>query len=242
MSDRQNLLGGNSEAAGTATNGSSGESRTELKRQTLSNLYSGTAIPVQIGLLLVIGSVLYGVLTTPIILFSYHPIFNSLGFFLLGQGILVTQPEPRSAAQKQVGGEIHGVLNSLSVLAYCIGAGVILYNKEKNHAEHFYSWHGTFGIITYVALVLVMLVGAAQFWWPTEVFGSVHKGRAIYKFHRVGGYLVWGLTAFTILLALESDFNQNALHISYYTVAPGLALVAVFFFKRANFSRMKIFG
>lgn len=236
MSDRQNLLGNDTHTA------SAGESRKELKSQTLSNLYSGTAIPVQVGLLVVIGSVLYGVLTTPIILFSYHPIFNSLGFFLLGQGILVTQPEPRSAAQKQVGGEIHGILNSLAVLAYTTGAGVILYNKEKNHAEHFYSWHGTFGIITYVALVLVMLVGAAQFWWPAEVFGSVAKGRAIYKFHRVGGYLVWGLTAFTILLALESDFNQNALHISYYTVAPGLALVAFFFVKRANFSRMKILG
>lgn len=212
MSDRQNLLNGEATA-----------SRSELKQQTLRNLYDSTAIPVQIGILLVVGSVLYGVLTTPIILFSYHPIFNSLGFFLLGQGILVTQPEPRSAAQKQVGGEIHGALNSLSVLAYCVGAGVILYNKEKNHAEHFYSWHGTFGIITYVALVAVMMVGAAQFWWPVEIFGSLHKGRAIYKFHRVGGYLIWGLTAFTILLALESDFNRNALHISYYTVAPGLA-------------------
>ncbi|KAG5363151.1 hypothetical protein CJU89_2310 [Yarrowia sp. B02] len=234
MSDRQNLLG-------NETNGHT-ETPQELKQQTLRNLYTGSAIPVQIGLLLVVGSVLYGVLTTPIILFSYHPIFNSLGFFLLGQGILITQPEPRSAAQKQVGGEIHGALNSLAVLAYVTGAGVILYNKEKNHAQHFYSWHGTFGIITYVLLVLVMLVGAAQFWWPAEVFGSVHKGRAIYKFHRVGGYAVWALTAFTILLALESDFNHNALHISYYTVAPGLLLVAVFFYKRANFSRMKIFG
>lgn len=199
----------------------------ELARDVVSNAYSRkAAVFVQAGLLILITSILYGIFTHPIIFwFAGHPIFNSLGLVFLAQALLVTQPAPLSGEHKTVGGQIHGVLNTTSVLMFLGGFSFIFYNKHSHGAEHITSWHAVFGITTYSLLAVALLVGVAQFWTPILVFGSIERAKSVYKYHRMAGYFILLLISCTILLALDSDYNNNVLHIPYWSVVPAVALV-----------------
>lgn len=64
-----------------------------------------------------------------------------------------------------------------------------------------------------------------MYWFPVGVYGSIEKAKSLYKYHRLAGYFGLSLIAFTTLLALDSDYNNNVLHISYFIVVP--AIVAV---------------
>lgn len=198
-----------------------------LAREVVSNAYSRkAALAVQGGLLILLTSIFVGLFTHPILfLFVGHPILNSLGFVALAQALLITQPAPLSAEHKAVGGKLHGILNTTSVLLFLGGFSFIFYNKHTHGADHITSWHALFGITTYSSLVVVLLVGIAQFWAPVEVFGSVEKAKSIYKYHRTAGYVVLALISVTILLALDSDYNNNVLHIPYWSVVPAIALI-----------------
>lgn len=199
-----------------------------LAKKVLENTYnSPTAIAVQIGLLVITLSVLYGLFSNPInYVFVGHPILNSVGLFFLAQSLLVTQPPPQSGAHKTMGGQVHGILNSISIMCFLAAFTLIYYNKQVNNANHITTWHALFGIATYVLLIGAFFVGMAQFWFPEEVFGSVNKAKAFYKYHRLTGYVILALASATTLLALESSYNVNVLHISYWTVLPGTMLVA----------------
>lgn len=200
---------------------------TSLATKVLENTYkSPTAIAVQAGLLLTTITIFYSLFTNPInYLFIGHPVLNSFGLIFLAQSILVTQPLPTSAAHKTMGGQVHGILNSLSAVLYMAGFLLINYNKQANNAAHITTWHARFGITTYGLLAGAFGVGIAQFWFPVEVFGSVAKAKGFYKYHRLTGYAIVVLASVTTLLSLESSYNVSVLHIPYYLVVPGLAIV-----------------
>lgn len=199
----------------------------DLAAEVLKNAYSRKAVLyVQAGLLVLVLTILYAIFTHPIIFFfAGHPIFNSLGLVALAQALLVTQPEPLSPEHKVIGGALHGVLNTASVLLFLGGFSFIFYNKHIHNSDHITTWHATFGITTYTCLAVVMLVGLAQFWAPVLVFGSVERAKTVYKYHRIAGYFTLGLISFTILLALDSDYNHNVLHIPYWLIVPAVALI-----------------
>lgn len=205
------------------------EDNAVLAQQVLQKAYSRkAAIVVQAGLLVFLVSIFVGIFTHPVIFFfAGHPILNSLGLVALAQALLVTQPPPQSASHKTVGGQLHGVLNSASVLLFLGGFSFIFWNKHIHNAAHITTWHATFGIITYAFLALVLLVGVAQFWAPIAVFGSINRAKSIYKYHRAAGYVTLTLISFTILLALDSDYNNNVLHIPYWSVVPAVAAIFV---------------
>lgn len=184
------------------------------------------AILVQVGLLVLLISIFIGLFTHPInVYFIGHPILNTLGLVALSQALLITQPAPLSPEHKTLGGKIHGTLNSASILLFLGGYTSIFYNKHIHKANHITTWHALFGITTYAFLGLVFLVGIAQFWTPVLVFGSVENAKKIYKYHRIAGYFTLGLISFTILLALDSDYNNNVLHIPYWSIVPAIAAI-----------------
>lgn len=207
------------------------DSHTELHQSLTSDIVRSAysqprAILIQLGLLVLVISVLLGIFTHPVIpLFAGHPIANLSGFVFLSQALLVTQPTPHSSSHKVAGGQLHGVLNSLSVILFLTGWAFIFANKHVHNAQHITTWHATFGIATYVLLCVVLLVGVAQYWLPVLVFGSVDNAKRVYKYHRAAGYLTLSLIAFTILLALDSDYNVNVLHIPYWSVVPALIVI-----------------
>lgn len=180
---------------------------------------------IQLGLLGIVATVFYSLFTHDVILFTGHPILNILGLYALGNGIAVVQPAPLSAAYKTVAGALHGVLNLISTLLFVAGFSVIFYNKHIHNAPHITSWHAFFGIVSYVFLVVIMLFGAAIYWLPETLFGSVNKAKSFYKYHRLAGFISLLLISLTILLAIPSDYNQNVLHINQYVLALSLFLV-----------------
>jgi uncharacterized membrane protein len=207
---------------------SESEEKYYLSRDIIREAYKvKNAIVVQAGLLVLLVTIFIGLFTHPINgYFIGHPILNSFGLVALSQALLITQPAPLSPEHKTLGGKIHGILNSTSVVLFLGGYTSIFYNKHVHNANHITTWHALFGITTYVFLGLVLLVGVAQFWAPILVFGSIDNAKKIYKYHRIAGYVTLGLISFTVLLALDSDYNNDVLHIPYWSVFP--AIVAIF--------------
>lgn len=206
---------------------SESEEKYALAREVAQRAYARkAALVVQAGLLVLLISIFFGLFTHPVIFFFVgHPILNSLGLVFLAQALLITQPAPLSGEHKTVGGQVHGVLNTTSVILFLGGFSFIFYNKHIHKASHITTWHAVFGITTYTTLALVLVVGVAQFWAPITVFGSIDRAKSVYKYHRIAGYFTLGLISCTILLALDSDYNNNVLHIPYWSVVPAVAAI-----------------
>ncbi|VVT50791.1 uncharacterized protein SAPINGB_P002881 [Magnusiomyces paraingens] len=184
------------------------------------------ALIVQAGLLVLVLTILHAIFTHPIItFFAPHPILNSLGLVFLAHALLLTQPPPISPVHKTLSGRIHGILNTTAVVLFLTAFSSIFYNKAIHASPHITTWHGLFGITTYTLLSLILLFGISIYWFPVKVFGSVAKAKSFYKYHRIAGYFTLTLASLTILLALDSDYNNNVLHISYTVV--GIAVTAI---------------
>lgn len=234
VQDTAPLLGG-----GAGEPGVEKHSR-QLAKEVLSNLYdTKSAILGQAGLLVSVIYIYYHILQNPIILFSGHPIFNLAGIFILGEFILLVQPNPKSGEHKTFSGQLHGILNTLSTVSFGLGFFYIFYNKSIHGAQHITTWHATFGITTYSLLLLNMLLGVAQFWVPNLIFGSVNNGKRAYKYHRLLGYLTFLMLTLTVWLAIASDYNVNILHLKSYFLIPSLGLFLTVLFFRLQLHKVK---
>ena len=109
------------------------------------------------------------------------------------------------------------MLNGIGLLSLIAGFIIIEYNKFNNGAAHFQSLHGILGLTTYILLVLQGLVGLAQFYIPA-LFGGVDNAKAVYKYHRISGYLVSILALITVATATQTGFNKASLHIRLWAV------------------------
>ncbi len=81
------------------------------------------------------------------------------------------------------------------------------------------------GLVTYVLIFLQALVGFAQFYIPKQVFGSVEKGKAVYKYHRMSGYAILLLGLATVCAATQTDYNKDVLGIQLWAVIVAGVLV-----------------
>ena len=152
------------------------------------NIISGTAVIAQVGIWLFLLVVYYFTLSTDIILPSYHPLFNLLATVLSINAILLLQPT-HTAAQKQEGTRAHSYLNAVAILSFIAGVTIIWYNKHIHNAPHYTSTHGKLGLITIILLILQVIIGVAQYYTP-QLFGSVARAKAVYKYHRISGYAI----------------------------------------------------
>ncbi|RMZ77281.1 hypothetical protein DV737_g4461, partial [Chaetothyriales sp. CBS 132003] len=157
------------------------------------------------------------------IFFSYHPILQSAGILLLTQSILVLQPTS-TPKHKRDGTWVHATLNALGFAALTAGLVVIELNKASHPETRFTSVHGILGLVTFILIGLQALVGVVQYWLPWLV-GGVENGKAIYKYHRISGYIILLLALATIITATKTNFNVNVLHIRLWTVIVASLLV-----------------
>ena len=132
------------------------------------------------------------------------------------QAILVLQPT-HSSKQKKQGTTIHAAFNLTSILALLGGLIVIEYNKFAHKGEHFKSTHAILGLITYILFAVQALVGIAQYYTP-NLLGGVDSAKAIYKYHRMSGYIILVLSLAAVAAATQTDFNNNVLHIKLWAV------------------------
>lgn len=71
-----------------------------------------------------------------------------------------------------------------------VGTSFMYYNKAVHSAPHITTWHATFGIITLGWMLVQALIGALSVWNDGEVFGGGIRAKAVYKYHRLSGYLL----------------------------------------------------
>lgn len=124
-------------------------------------------------------------------------------------------------------------------MALIVGLIVIEMNKASHPETRFTNVHGIMGLITYILIFSQALVGFAQFYIPATIFGSVDKGKAIYKYHRISGYVVLVSALVTVCLATQTAFNDNVLHIKLWAVIVGSVLVLVGIVPRIKKSKIE---
>ena len=143
-------------------------------------------------------------------------LLNSAGLLLTTQAILILQPT-HAPKQKHLGTNIHAVINGTAVLSLLAAFIIIEYNKFAHAGAHFTSPHGILGLITYILFAIQAIVGITQYYTPA-VYGSVDNAKAIYKYHRMSGYLLVILSFATVAAATQTGFNTGTLHIKLWAV------------------------
>lgn len=171
-----------------------------------------------------------GVLTKPIILFSGHPLAQSLAILTLVQSILVLQPT-HTPGQKRAGQWIHASLNLSAFLFLIAGVVIIEYNKFSNGLPHFHSIHAYFGVITSIILLLQYLVGFTM-WATPKLYGGEDNAKSIWKYHRYSGYLILILLLVTVCTGTTTDFNKSFLKIKLWATTLLSVLIVVGIFPR----------
>ncbi|KAK6955601.1 hypothetical protein Daesc_003243 [Daldinia eschscholtzii] len=195
----------------------------------LKNLVIGTGVLAEAGGILLVASVWASVfLNGPLILFSVHPLAQSLGLLVLIQSILVLQPT-HTGSQKQVGQKIHAGLNFLGIVTFAVGVISIEVNKFKNNGVHFHSVHGYLGVIASFWLLAQYLVGFTMFATP-KLYGGEAKAKSIWKYHRSSGYVLLLFLAATVISATQTDYNLNVLGLKLWAtiVISVLLVIGVF--------------
>ncbi|KAF9893088.1 Serine--tRNA ligase, mitochondrial [Aspergillus nanangensis] len=178
------------------------------------NLFTGTAIVAQFGLWMLIILIWSGIFNHPLILFSAHPLLNSSAILLQVQAMLILQPtaNPR---QKTLGTRAHYIFQAFSIVAFI--AALIVIEVNKGDHPRLTSPHGIMGLITYILIILQALGGVVQYFLPAQILGSLERGKRLYKYHRLSGYLLLVLELATVAAATRTTFNVSVLAIPLLT-------------------------
>ncbi|RYP50815.1 hypothetical protein DL768_003733 [Monosporascus sp. mg162] len=172
---------------------------------------SGTGVLAEVAAILLVASVWGAIFVNgrPLILFSVHPLAQSLGLAILIQGILILQPT-HTASQKQVGQKVHAGLNVSALACFIVGVVTIEVNKSKNNMPHFHSVHAYLGVTASIWQIIQALVGFTMYATP-QLYGGEANAKKIWKYHRISGYGLLLLYAATVIAATQTDYNLGVL-------------------------------
>lgn len=194
---------------------------------------SGTGWLAQAGVLVLLALVWSSVFLNPLLpLFSPHPLLQSLGVFTLTQAVLVLQPT-WTPEEKLLGARAHAFLNLLSFALFAAGVSMVEAHKIKNNGPHFHSVHGCLGTTTAVVLLVQYAFGFLM-WGVPGVFGGIDNAKALWRYHRMSGYLVFLLVMATVLSAVETDYNKTVLDLKMWAVAVAVALIIIGIYSRLH--------
>ncbi|KAF9228680.1 hypothetical protein BS17DRAFT_690953, partial [Gyrodon lividus] len=165
--------------------------------------------------------------------FALHPILQTSAIASFAYGILTLQPTSLPHT-KAAGLQRHQIaMIGIGYPLILVGTLIMIYIKYSHSAAHFTSWHGTFGIISVVWLSIQVLLGAGSVWFGGALFGGGLKAKAVWKYHRLLGYILFPLVLFTAHLAgawsawvtANTDFFVRLLA---YVIAPIVILAGVY--------------
>jgi hypothetical protein len=97
------------------------------------------------------------------------------------------------------------------------------------------------GLITYILLFVQVTVGFTQFFTP-QLYGGVDQAKAIYKWHRISGYVILTLLVATVAAATQTDYNKNVLDIKLWAVLLSGILLLAGVFARVKKQKLGIKG
>ena len=130
-------------------------------------------------------------------LFNYHPIFMTLGLFLIPlHGMLVYRFVPRSKTTQKV---IHSVLMFVGLLISLTGLVIAEISLTSGKQYHLWSIHSWCGLATIISFIVQLALGFIAFFPPiTSRWNSM-----FIVVHRYGGVVLTVLPLVTILLGVE---------------------------------------
>lgn len=166
---------------------------------------------------------------------SITQLLNSAAVLFFVQGILILQPT-HTAKQKKQGTYTHAALNDMAVLAAVAGLVIIEYNKFDHNGTHFESPHAILGLVTYILVALQAVVGITQYFAP-GLYGGVDNAKAMYKYHRVGGYVTLLLMLATVCAATQTTFNVNVLQMQLWALVVASVIIVLGVFARIRPSK-----
>ncbi|KAH0830374.1 hypothetical protein J3R83DRAFT_1768 [Lanmaoa asiatica] len=176
--------------------------------------------------------------------FTFHPLLQSVAIGCFTYGILTLQPtsQPRT---KAAGLQRHQIATiCIGVPLILAGTLAIIFQKNSHNASHFTTWHGTFGIITVAWIVVQALIGGSTVWFDGAAWGGGMKAKAMWKYHRLSGYLLFPTLFFTAHLGggwstWVTSNSESFVRLLAYTIAPLTILAGVYL--RIRPSKMKFF-
>ncbi|SJX63557.1 related to Cytochrome b561 [Sporisorium reilianum f. sp. reilianum] len=183
-----------------------------VRRENLARSALGVQAPALLFVAIVWSIVLSTLPLTALPLFGYHPLIQSLGILLLLQAIVVLQrTTPSQPSAKHSAFRAHQWLNILLVLPlFTAGAAIMWYLHAQPGTAHFISYHGALGTLVVVAAWIQAALGAASVWWNGRLVGGERRGRALWKWHRLSGYVLVALFLATALLGvLETTWARQ---------------------------------
>ncbi|KAM0714220.1 hypothetical protein Q7P37_010007 [Cladosporium fusiforme] len=215
--------------------GGRGDASQQEGKPLYHNFIIGTGVVAQGGAWILAAIVWGSVFSHDLILFSAHPLLNSAAILFFVQGILVLQPT-HTARQKKEGTYAHAGLNDIALLSAIAGLVVIEYNKFAHNGTHFESPHAILGLITYILTTIQAVVGITQYFVP-QLYGGVDNAKKLYKYHRVGGYVILLAMLATVAAATQTDYNKNVLQIQLWAIIVAAILLLVGIVPRIRLSK-----
>jgi len=136
------------------------------------------------------------------IFFHWHPALMTLALVIFTQGILTLQPAT-TPVEKVEGLNRHALIQTLGLTSAILGVSAVVYSKIINEKEHFATPHGKFGIFIASYFLVQFIFGSLSVNAP-GLFGGVNKAKALWKYHRMSGYLVLMLAWATAEFGIQS--------------------------------------
>ena len=79
-----------------------------------------------------------------------------------------------------------------------------------------------------------------MFYFPAQVWGSVERGKAIWKYHRATGYVVWTLVLLNCVIGTQSTWFLGVWNNTWMWVVFAI-LAFIGMISRIRLSKMKLF-
>ncbi|KAJ7168147.1 hypothetical protein C8R43DRAFT_983225 [Mycena crocata] len=174
--------------------------------------------------------------------FALHPLLQSLSLLMITYGVMTLQPTSQSKT-KAAGLTRHQyAILFIAFPAIFAGTGAVVYNKYAHGAQHFKSWHGKLGITTMAWIVIQVLLGGGSVWFGGVAFGGGAKAKAVWKYHRLSGYVLFALLMFTAHLGgawsgWGKKYSPFGMRVIAYFLGTFAAVVGVYI--RLRPSKMK---
>ncbi|KOS23456.1 Cytochrome b561 domain-containing protein 1 [Escovopsis weberi] len=228
------------ETEGEPLLGRPGDASQPEGKSALNNLVLGTGIIAQLGIGLLLVLVWASVLSKPVILFSGHPLSQSLAVAILVQSVLFLQPT-HTSDQKLAGQRVHASLNLLALAALAVGVALVEANKARSHGPHMHSAHAWAGAVALAAMAAQYLVGFTM-WAAPALYGGEDRAKAVWKYHRWSGYAILLLLLVTVNLATETDYVRNVLKLKLWAVFLLSVVVALGVYPRIQKQKLGLGG
>ncbi|KAJ6500444.1 hypothetical protein C8R45DRAFT_977715 [Mycena sanguinolenta] len=176
--------------------------------------------------------------------FAFHPPLQSLSVALFVYGIMTLQPtsQPKTKAAGLARHQ-YAILFAAFPLIF-FGTMAISYNKYLHGAEHFKSWHGKFGILSMGWIFVQVLLGGGSVWFGGAAFGGGVKAKAIWKYHRLSGYVLFLLLILTAHLGgawsnWGNKYSPWSMRVLGYGIGLGACIVGLYMRVRPSKMRFR---